>query len=105
MSDSSEEMSNLSKLTKKMSNCNKTINLVLDMLKVIDSKLGTKTDKNEMGEIFKKKQIGRPAGDFDTKRKQYLSMLNENKIKQPKTSTLEFYKIQKEDDKYIMMEI
>ena len=44
-----------------------------------------------MDKIFAKKQIGRPVGDFDTQRVQYLKMLNENKIKQPKTTTLEYY--------------
>ena len=41
-------------------------------------------------------------GDFDTKRVQYLKMLNENKIKMPKTATMEHYKIEKDGDKYVL---
>ena len=39
---------------------------------------------------------------FDTKREQYLKMLNEQKIKQPKTTTLEYYSIDKDGDKYVL---
>ena len=60
-------------------------------------------EKEKMDKIFEKKQIGRPSGTFDTKRVQYLKMLNENKIKQPKTATLEYYNIEKEGDKYILI--
>ena len=59
-------------------------------------------EKEKMDKIFAKKQIGRPVGDFDTKRVQYLKMLNENKIKQPKTTTLEYYGIDKQGDKYVL---
>ena len=48
------------------------------------------------------KQIGRPVGDFDSKRLQYLKMLNDNKIKQPKQQTLEYYGINKDGDKYVL---
>ena len=41
-------------------------------------------EKEKMDKIFEKKNIGRPRGDYDSKREQYLKMLNENKIKQPK---------------------
>ena len=37
-------------------------------------------EKERMNEIFAKKSIGRPSGTFDTKREQYLKMLNEKKI-------------------------
>ena len=59
-------------------------------------------EKEKMDKIFAKKQIGRPVGDFDTKRVQYLKMLNENKIKQPKTTTLVYYGIDKQGDKYVL---
>lgn len=103
MSDSDKDTLQLSKLTKKLAKCNETVNMILELLKLIDKKVEPKTDQKEIDEIFKKKQIGRPKGDYETKRKQYLEMLNENKIKEPKASTLEFYKIQKEDDKYVIM--
>ena len=60
-------------------------------------------EKEKMDKIFAKKSIGRPSGSFDTKREQYLKMLNENKIKQPKTSTLEYYNIEKAGDKYVLV--
>ena len=59
-------------------------------------------EKEKLNKIFEKKQIGRPVGDFDTKRIQYLTMLNENEIKQPKTTTLEYYGIDKQGDKYVL---
>ena len=59
-------------------------------------------EKEKMDKIFAKKQIGRPSGTFDTKRVQYLKMLNENKIKQPKEQTLQYYNIEKDGDKYIL---
>ena len=34
-------------------------------------------EKDKINKLFEKKQIGRPVGDFDTKRIQYLKMLNE----------------------------
>ena len=59
-------------------------------------------EKERIDKIFEKKQIGRPSGTFDTKRVQYLKMLNENKIKQPKQQTLEYYGIDKDGDKYVL---
>ena len=59
-------------------------------------------EKEKMDKIFEKKQIGRPVGDFDSKRIQYLKMLNDNKIKQPKQQTLEYYGINKDGDKYVL---
>ena len=59
-------------------------------------------EKEKMDKIFAKKAIGRPTGTFDTKREQYLKMLNEQKIKQPKTTTLEYYGIEKNGDKYVL---
>ena len=72
----------------------------LDNTKPVEKK--TEEEKEKMDKIFAKKQIGRPVGDFDTKRVQYLKMLNENRIKQPKTTTLEYYGIDKQGDKYVL---
>ena len=58
------------------------------MLKLIDKKVEPKTDQKEIDEIFKKKQIGSPKGDYESKRKHYLEMLNENKIK--RTQSINF---------------
>ena len=53
-------------------------------------------EKEKIDKSFEKKQIGRPAGDYDTKRKQYHKMLLEGKIKEPKEATLLYYKIFKD---------
>ena len=44
------------------------------------------------------------SGTYDTKQKQYLAMLNEGKIKMPKSQTLEFYKIERDGEVFKMME-
>ena len=60
-------------------------------------------EKSKIKKAFEEKGIGRPAGNFESKQKQYLEMLNNGKIKQPKDKTLEFYKIAKDnDDKYYL---
>jgi hypothetical protein len=61
-------------------------------------------EKERMDKIFEKKQVGRPAGTYETKQKQYLAMLNEGKIKMPKSQTLEFYKIERDGEVFKMME-
>ena len=48
--------------------------------------------------------MGRPAGTYETKQKQYLAMLNEGKIKMPKAQTLEFYKIERDGEVYKLMD-
>ena len=68
-----------------------------EIIKNIDDKLkhtiNNDEDKKKMDGIFEKKGIGRPTGDFETKRKQYCGMLNNKRIKQPKQQTLEYYKL------------
>ena len=56
--------------------------------------------RKRLKKIFEKKGIGRPTGTYESKQEQYVKMLNEGKIKQPKTETLEYYKIVKVGDKY-----
>ena len=73
-----------------------------EIIKNIDDKLNQSNnnvdDKQKMDSIFEKKGIGRPTGDFETKRKQYCGMLNNKRIKQPKQQTLEYYKIDLDDE-------
>lgn len=38
------------------------------------------------------------SGDYTSKQKQYLDMLNKGEIKNPKNQTLEFFKIAKDND-------
>ena len=98
------------KLSSKINVLNKNVKaLMFSIDKLMEKLENTKPvektpeeEKEKMDKIFAKKQIGRPVGDFDTKRVQYLKMLNENKIKQPKTTTLEYYGIEKQGDKYVL---
>ena len=98
------------KLSSKINVLNKNVKtLIFSIEKLMEKLDNTKPveknpeeEKEKLNKIFEKKQIGRPVGDFDTKRIQYLKMLNENKIKQPKTTTLEYYGIDKQGDKYVL---
>ena len=95
-------------LSKKIMTVSKNVKLLYEMIKTIDEKLDAKAnepkdnnEKEKIDKIFEKKGIGRPSGDYDTKRKKYCDMLNKGQIKSPKEQTLEYYKISKEDDKYV----
>ena len=106
-----ESENETTKLSSKINVLNKNVkSLMLSIDKLMEKLDNTKPventpeeEKEKMDKIFAKKQIGRPVGDFDTKRVQYLKMLNENKIKQPKTTTLEYYGIDKQGDKYVLV--
>ena len=105
--ESENETTKLSSKINVLNNNVKTLIFSIDKLmeKLDNTKPIEKTpedEKEKLNKIFAKKQIGRPVGDFDTKRVQYLKMLNENKIKQPKTTTLEYYGIDKQGDKYVL---
>ena len=58
--------------------------------------------KERVGKVFESRGVGRPKGEHKSKREQYLKMLNEQRIKQPKQQTLEFYRIFKESDRYVL---
>ena len=96
-------------LSKKIMTISKNVKLLYEMIKTIDQKLDAKAnepkdnnkEKETIDKIFEKKGIGRPSGDYNTKRKKYCDMLNKGQIKSPKEQTLEYYKIIKEDDKYV----
>ena len=51
-------------------------------------------EKEKMDKMFEK-GLGRPKGDWDTKRKRYFDMINNGKIKEPRGQTLEYYNIKK----------
>ena len=96
------------KLSSKINVLNKNVKTLMFSIDKLMEKLDKPVEKNpeeekeKLNKIFEKKQIGRPVGDFDSKRLQYLKMLNDNKIKQPKQQTLEYYGINKEGDKYVL---
>ena len=90
---------------------NKNIKLLLEMMKTFEEKLDAKSvvkteskdeEKEKINKIFEAKKIGRPAGSYQSKQQQYIDMLNNGKIKQPKQQTLDYYSIIKEGDKYVI---
>ena len=105
-----ESENETTKLSSKINVLNKNVKTLMFSIEKLMEKLDNtkpvektpEEEKEKMDKIFAKKQIGRPIGDFDTKRLQYLKMLNENKIKQPKSTTLEYYGIDKQGDKYVL---
>ena len=103
MSDT-EEMNQ--QLTKKVNTANKNIKLLMEMVKTLEEKVDamktatpqTPEEKEKLNEIFEKKGVEKPKGNFAEKQKQYLRMLRSVKIKEPKASTLDYYKIVKDFD-------
>ena len=103
--ESENEMSRLSnKINVKTKNVKALTLAINTLMERLDKPAETTAEKEKerMDQFFAKKQLGRPRGSFEDKREQYLKMLNEQKIKQPKSQTLEFYKIEKEGDKYVL---
>ena len=105
---SENENYSINDLMKKITLIGKNIKTLNDMIKSIDDKMKPverNEDKEKIENIFQAKSIGRPSGDYPTKQKKYCDMLNTGKIKQPKSTTLEFYKISKNDDGvYVLFE-
>ena len=113
---SGDEVVNVDKmgeLINKVNRLNKNVKTILDTLKALEEKLeGHKKEENKdnkeenkekMDKIFAKKQIGRPVGTWESKREQYADMLNKGKIGQAKESTLDYYKIAKVMDTYVLI--
>ena len=100
--------STINDLMKKIIIISKNIKTLTELIKNIDEKINqpksnNEDDKEKMDKIFEKKQIGRPAGSFEDKQKQYMDMLNKGRINQPKSETLEYYKLFKnEEGKYVI---
>ena len=117
MSDIDTENTEMKEMIIKMSRYNKNTKALMELIgkssekldELLDWKRKEKNDnvddeKERVGKILEKKGVGRPIGSWDSKREQYLKMLNEDKIKQPKASTLEFYKIVMDDNKYVFVD-
>ena len=115
MSDLDEKEPEMKELINKMSRYNKNTKALMELIgrvsekldKVLDWNGGVKNDNDEkerVGKILEKRGVGRPIGNWDSKREQYLKMLNEDKIKQPKQQTLEYYKIVMLGDKYVFVD-
>ena len=92
------ENDGIAELSKKIMTVSKKVKLLYEMIKTIDQKLDAKAyepknsneEKEKIDKTFEKKQIGRPPGSFQDKQKQYMDMLNKNKIKSPKQKLLNF---------------
>ena len=92
MSDPDDGVDKMNDLVKKLNRCNNNIKLILEMMKNIDEKLGS-----GKSEPVEKKTVGRPAGTYESKRQQYFDMLTSGKISMPKPTTLQYYRIIKDD--------
>ena len=92
MSDPDDGVDKMNDLVKKLNRCNNNIKLILEMMKNIDEKLGS-----GKSEPVEKKPVGRPAGTYESKRQQYFDMLTSGKISMPKLTTLQYYRIIKDD--------
>ena len=105
-----ESENETTKLSSKINVLNKNVKSLMFSIDKLMEKLDKpvektpEEEKEKMDKIFAKRAIGRPVGSWDSKREQYLKMLNEQKIKQPKSQTLEFYNIEKDGDKYVLMD-
>ena len=116
MIDLDDKQPEMAEMLHKMTRYNKNVKTLMDLMNKAIEKLDilvknkssndndADAEKERMDKIFEKKQVGRPAGTYETKQKQYLAMLNEGKIKMPKSQTLEFYKIERDGEVFKMME-
>jgi hypothetical protein len=99
MSESSESKvekdEKLTKILSKVNTITKMMKTIHDDVDKIKNKMATKPEEQEKENIEKICQehgLGRPSGDYTSKQKQYLDMLNKGKIKNPKNQTLELMK-------------
>ena len=115
MSDLDDKHPEIAEMLNKMTRYNKNVKVLMDLMnKAIETldilfidKSSNDNDadaeKERIAKIFEKKQAGRPAGTYETKQKEYLAMLNEGRVKQPKSQTLEFYKIERRGEVFKLM--
>ena len=110
-SDDPVKQSELEELKNKVSKMNKNLNAVLGIVRNIEEKLNGKkeenkeNDKERINKAFEKKQIGRPVGSWEDKRKQYFEWITSGKVTQPKEDTLAYYKINKDpsNNSYVLL--
>ena len=110
-SSGDEKPSDMKEMMDKFTKYAKQVKLVLAKLEEIDKKIdnvvkpvNADEEKEKMDKIFEKRQVGRPRGSYSEKQKQYLKMLNEEKVKMPKSQTLEYYRIVKDGDEYKLLD-
>ena len=101
----------LTQLSNKLSSCNKNVKTLMAILtemnkkidKIMETPITEDARKEKVQKILESRGVGRPSGSYEDKKKQYLKLLNEGKIKQPKPETLSYYEIEKDaEDKYVL---
>lgn len=116
-SDNPVKQSELEELKNKVSKMNKNLITIMNTVKNIEYNLNNKKeenkentndkdkDKERINKAFEKKQIGRPVGSWEDKRKQYFEWITTGKITQPKEETLTYYKINKDptNNSYVLL--
>ena len=84
---SDTNLEKLDEITNKLNRCNKNVKLVLELLEKLSKASENKTEYKPMDETT-----------YKNKRAVYLTKLNSKEIKQPKQSTLNYYKIDFDED-------
>ena len=116
-SDDPIKQSELEELKNKVSRMNKNLISIMNTVKNIEYNLNNKKDENKentkdkdkdkerISKAFEKKQIGRPVGSWEDKRKQYFEWITTGKITQPKEETLAYYQINKDptNNSYVLL--
>ena len=105
-----ESENETTKLSNRITVLNKHVKALMFSINTLMEKLDKpvektpEEEKERVGKILESRGVGRPRGDHNSKREQYLKMLNDQKIKQPKVATLQYYNIEKDGDKYVLMD-
>ena len=87
---SDTNLEKLDELTNKLNRCNKNVKLVLDLLQKLHEATEKKTTPYNKDTR---------DGTYENKRNVYVTKLNNKEIKQPKQTTLDYYKIEWDEDK------
>ena len=61
--------------------------------------------KQKLNEIFEKRRIGRPVGDYNSKQLQYFELVKTGKIKSPVAKTLDYYQITRDENNEWIMNV
>ena len=107
-----ESETETTKLSSKINVLNKNVKSLMFSIDKLMEKLDNnkpvektpEEEKEKIEKAFEKRGLGRPQGNWESKRQQYFKMLNEKKVAQPKKATIEYYKIEKDGDKYVLMD-
>ena len=84
---SDTNLEKLTEITNKLNRCNKNVKLVLELLEKLSKASENKTEYKPMDETT-----------YKNKRAVYLTKLNNKEIRNPKIQTLNYYKIDYDED-------